>query len=188
TGIALAAQRDVIPGGHARRHLDVDRLLGRREPAPAARLADVLDQLTLTTACGARRDARHLAHDRTLHGPQLARAAARPAPPDPCAACRPRARARGAWVHDRNPDRPLHARRHIRQRQAKARPHVRTPPARSPTPPARTPAEQVLEPAAPAEIPHEDFERVREADSGASRTGPGSALHPPVADTVGSRP
>src|SRR5690606_29916693 len=102
TGIALAAQRDVIPGGHARRHLDVDRLLGRREPAPAALLAAVLDQLTFTTACGARRDAHHLPQDRTLHAPQLPRAAARPAPHERCAACRPRARARGAWVHDRN--------------------------------------------------------------------------------------
>src|SRR5690606_6572141 len=87
-----------------------------------------------------------------------------------------------------NPDPAPPAPPPVRQRQAHAPPPIRTPTARSPPTPPHAPAEEILERAEPAEIPHEDFERVREVEPTEPRAGPDATLHPGVAVTVVRRP
>src|SRR5690606_28569552 len=91
--VALAAQREVVAGRNARRHIDGEGALDRLDAAPAALGALPLDDLALALAVRARRHAHELPQHRALHAPHLAGAAARRAPYRRRAVLRPAAAA-----------------------------------------------------------------------------------------------
>src|SRR5690606_26723305 len=126
--------------------------------------AHPLDDLALSLAVRAGRHAHELPQHRPLYSPHLARAAARPAAHRRRAVLRPGAAARVARVHDRDIERLARAFRDLGHRQRDPDADVTAPPPAAPPPAARAPpAEQVLEPE-PAEVAHEDLQRVREVE------------------------
>src|SRR5262245_38515367 len=82
-GVAEAAKRNVIAGGHSRRHADADLLLYAQAALAGALGAGILDDRSLPAATIAGRDVDELPERRALHDANLARAAAGAARPLP---------------------------------------------------------------------------------------------------------
>src|SRR5262249_52153377 len=133
-GVAEAAERDVVPRGHAGRHLHRHRVALAGAPIAAARLARLRHDVAFALAARARRDVHELAEHRLLHPPHLAAALALRAHGLALAAA---AMAGLAALEVLDADLLLHARRDLLEPERPAGPPGRRPP--PPPRPARGP-------------------------------------------------
>src|SRR5690606_32357749 len=185
---APAPQGEEILGRDARRHLDLDVPLFPHSPLAPARRAGLRDHASLALARPARLHTHELAEDRPLHVPLLAGPAAHRARLRCGSWLGARAVARLARVEQGDPDRFRDARGDLGQSELQPHTHRLPLPGRRPLTAGAPHAEQVLdarEAAAtpPAEIAHEDLDRVREVEAAESAGASGASLQPllPVA-------
>src|SRR3989442_729654 len=187
---ALAAHREVMMIRDARGHVDLDRLLGAHPPVALALGAGLEDHGPVARAARAGRHGEKLPEHRARRAPHLARPAARAARRGLRARRRARAAARGAAFQGPHFDGLGRPGRHLGERQLEADLQVLA--AVMLAPGALAAPEQGVEPAQPAEVAHEDVERlgqveVREPE--VRRTPPAPAApHPARAVAVVQRP
>src|SRR5690606_22901648 len=166
-GVALRTQRHIVAGGHTGRNAHLDRLFRLLYPVAVARLAWRRDDLPFAVALRTRLHRHHLAEERTLHATHLACTATRLA----AHWLRPRrragARAGAADVVEAHLQRFLRTGRDFLERERDVRAHVR--PASRTCAAARTGARHAAEDVTqPAEVAHEDLERVAEIEAEAA--------------------